>query len=110
MVLEGEVAINTTDQNGDQQCIAVLKQGTIIGEMSWLEQRPAVANVATQTTSKILSLKFETLEFLSTRKPHLAAEWQRLIAKKISAQMQSQNAWIHRYEGPGSDIEPLRKV
>ena len=110
LVLEGEVAINTTDQNGDQQCLAVLKQGTIIGEMSWLEQRPAVANVVTQTTSNILYLKFESLDLLSKVKPGLAAEWQRLIAKKLSAQIQSQNAWIHRYEGPGSDIEPLRKV
>ena len=110
LVLEGEVAINTTDQNGDQQCLAVLKQGTIIGEMSWLEQRPAVANVVTQTTSNILYLKFESLDLLSKVKPGLAAEWQRLIAKKLSAQIQSQNAWIHRYEGPGADIEPLRKV
>ena len=62
LMLEGEVAINTTDQNGDQQCLAVLKKGNIIGEMSWLEQRPAVANVVTKTTSKILYLKFETLE------------------------------------------------
>ena len=110
LVVEGEVAINTTDQNGNQQCLAVLKQGTLIGEMSWLEKRPAVANVVTQTTGKILSLKFETLDLLSQTKPHLAAEWQRLIARKLSAQIQSQNAWIHRYEGPGADIEPLRKV
>lgn len=110
LVLEGEVAINTTDQNGDQQCLAVLKQGTIIGEMSWLEKRPAVANVVTETKSKVLYLKLETLNLLSKLKPHLAAEWQRLIAKKLSAQIQSQNAWIHRYEGPGGDIEPLRKV
>ena len=110
VVLEGEVAINTTDQNGDQQCLAVLKQGTIIGEMSWLEQRPAVANVVTQTTSNVLYLKFESLDLLSKVKPGLAAEWQRLIAKKLSTQIQSQNAWIHRYEGPGADIEPLRKV
>ena len=64
----------------------------------------------TQTTSNILYLKFESLDLLSKVKPGLAAECQRLIAKKLSAQIQSQNAWIHRYEGPGSDIEPLRKV
>ena len=110
LMLEGEVAINTTDQNGEQQCLAVLKKGSIIGEMSWLEQRPAVANVVTKTTSKILYLNFETLDLLSKADLDLAAEWQRLIAKKLSAQIQSQNAWIHRYEGPGGDIEPLRKV
>ena len=110
LVLDGEVAINTTDQNGNQQCLAVLKQGTIIGEMSWLEKRPAVADVITQTTSKIIYLNLKTLDQLSKLKPQLSAEWQRLIAKKLSTQIQSQNAWIHRYEGSRADIEPLRKV
>jgi len=107
VLLEGEIAINTTDQNGHQQCLAVLNDGAIVGEMSWLEKRPAVANVETQIESEVLYLKHDILEEL---KPNLAAEWQRLVAQKLASQIQSQNAWIHRYEGPGAEVEPLRKV
>ena len=110
ILLKGEVAVDTTDQNGTSQRLAVLSQGAIVGEMSWLEQRPAVADVVAETKSEVLFLSVDLLESMRADVPALAAEWQRLVARKLAAQMQNQNAWIHRYEGPGEDIEPLRKV
>ena len=110
ILLKGEVAVDTTDQNGTSQRLAVLSQGAIVGEMSWLEQRPAVADVVAETESEVLFLSVDLLESMRANVPALAAEWQRLVAKKLAAQIQNQNAWIHRYEGPGEDIEPLRKV
>ena len=107
---KGEVAVNTTDQNGASQRLAVLNRGAVVGEMSWLEQRPAVADVVAETESEVLFLSVDLLERMRTDVPELAAEWQRLIARKLAAQIKNQNAWIHRYEGPGEDIEPLRKV
>ena len=110
VLLKGQIAVNTTDQNGASQRLAVLNQGAIVGEMSWLEQRPAVADVIAETESEVLFLSVDLLDKLRNDEPELAAEWQRLIAKKLAAQIKSQNAWIHRYEGPGEEIEPLRKV
>lgn len=110
ILLDGDIAINTTDHRGNKQHLATLSSGAIVGEMSWLEQRPAVADVVTSTPSTTLELSVSVLDALAGRQPSLAAEWQRLIAQKLAAQIQSQNAWIHRYEGPGEDIEPLRKV
>ena len=110
VLLNGQIAVNTTDQNGASQRLAVLNQGAIVGEMSWLEQRPAVADVITEADSEVLFLSVDLLDKLSNDEPELAAEWQRLIARKLAAQIKSQNAWIHRYEGPGEEIEPLRKV
>jgi bacteriocin-type transport-associated protein len=78
--------------------------------MSWLEQRPAVADVVTETDSEVLYLSIDLLERMREEEPKLAAEWQQLIARKLAAQIKNQNAWIHRYEGPGDEIEPLRKV
>ena len=78
--------------------------------MSWLEQRPAVADVVAETKSEVLFLSVDLLESMRADVPALAAEWQHLIARKLAAQIKKQNAWIHRYEGPGEDIEPLRKV
>ena len=110
ILLKGEIAVITTDQNGDSQRLAVLNQGAVVGEMSWLEQRPAVADVVTETDSEVLYLSIDLLERMREEEPKLAAEWQQLIARKLAAQIKNQNAWIHRYEGPGDEIEPLRKV
>ena len=110
VLLNGQIAVYTTDQNGACQRLAVLNQGAIVGEMSWLEQRPAVADVIAEADSEVLFLSVDLLDKLSNDEPELAAEWQRLIARKLAAQIKSQNAWIHRYEGPGEEIEPLRKV
>ena len=110
VLLKGEIAVNTTDQNGNSQRLAILNQGAIVGEMSWLEQRPAVADVVTETDSEVLYLSIDLLERMREEEPRLAAEWQQLIARKLAAQIKNQNAWIHRYEGPGDEIEPLRKV
>lgn len=110
ILLDGEVSINTTDHQGRQQCLAILSDGAMVGEMSWLEKRPAVADVVTTTASTVLELDVVVLNKLRQREPTIAAAWQRLVAKKLASQIQSQNAWIHRYEGPGEEIEPLRKV
>ena len=106
IVLDGDVDINTTDHQGNSQRLAVLSAGAMVGEMSWLEKRPAVADVVTATPCKILDLNVAVLDELSQRQPTVAAEWQRLVAQKLASQIQSQNAWIHRYEGPGEEIEP----
>jgi len=110
IVIEGEVAVNTTDQRGQLQNLATLTQGSIAGEMSWLENRPAVADIVTKDDSKICMIEIEKLEELPGSNLKLAAELQKAIAKKLAAQISNQNAWIHRYSGPGGQIEPLRKV
>ncbi|QNJ21129.1 bacteriocin-type transport-associated family protein [Synechococcus sp. A18-25c] len=110
ILMKGTVAVNTTDHNGDSQRLAILSQGTIVGEMSWLERRPAVAEIVTETESKVLFLSIEQLDKMRSDEPKLAAEWQQLIARKLASQIINQNAWIHRYEGSGAEIEPLRKV
>ena len=110
ILLNGEVSINTTDYQGNPQCLATLSDGDMVGEMSWLEKRPAVADVVTTTDSTVLELDFVVLDQLRQKQPTMAAAWQRLVAQKLARQIQSQNAWIHRYEGPGEEIEPIRKV
>ena len=110
ILLNGNISINTTDHQGEQQCLAVLSDGAMVGEMSWLEKRPAVADVVTTTDSTVLELDVVVLDQLRQKQPTMAAAWQRLVAQKLARQIQSQNAWIHRYEGPGEEIEPIRKV
>ena len=110
IVLDGEISVSTTDHQGNQQFLATLGEGAVVGEMSWLEGRPAVADVVTKSSGSVLELSFSLLDNISHSHPVMAAEWQQLIARKLADQIKSQNAWIHRYEGPGEEIEPMRKV
>ena len=110
LLLEGELAINTTDESGNTQCLAKVKRGTVVGEMSWLERRPPVANIVSTTKGNGLKLYFNELDSLITSNPVLAREWQYAIAKKLALQINSQNAWIHRFNGTNKTVEPLRKV
>ena len=54
ILLDGEISINTTDHQGKKQCLALLSDGAMVGEMSWLEKRPAVADVVTTSASIVL--------------------------------------------------------
>ena len=110
IIINGEVSVSTTDHQGNQQSLTTLGGGAVVGEMSWLERRPAVADVVTKSACSVLELGFSFLDTMSLSHPAMAAEWQQLIAKKLANQIQNQNAWIHRYEGPGEEIEPMRKV
>lgn len=110
LLLQGELAINTTDQSGNSQCLAKVKRGSIVGEMSWLEKRPPVANIVSKTNGSGLKLYFNQLDSLISLNPSLAREWQYAIAKKLALQINRQNAWIHRFSGPNKIVEPLRKV
>tara|TARA_B100002051_G_scaffold204098_1_gene194376 strand:+ start:1402 stop:2430 length:1029 start_codon:yes stop_codon:yes gene_type:complete len=110
LLIDGKLAVNTTDQNGQEKCLAELFEGSIVGEMTWLEQRPAVASVRALETSNILSITFESLDELVSRNANHAAELQRVLAKKLALQINSQNVWIHRFSNEKVEIEPLRKV
>ena len=110
MAIDGKLAVNTTDQNGNEKCLAELREGAIVGEMTWLEQRPAVASVKAVESTNTLVINFEKLDDLINTDPTLAAELQRVLAKKLALQINSQNAWIHRFSNEGIEVEPLRKV
>ena len=62
ILLKGEVAVNTTDQNGVSQRLLSLTREPLSAEMSWLEQRPAVADVVAETESEVLVLNVDLLK------------------------------------------------
>ena len=58
--------------------------------MSWLEQRPAVADIVSLHLS-LLELPFSSIQQLERSNPHLAAQLHRLLAQKLALQIQQQN-------------------
>ena len=107
---DGALSVTTSNAAGEQQSLAELVPGCVVGEMSWLENRPAVASVAATKSGSVLALPYETLNQLEASNAELGAEWQLVLARKLALQITSQNAWIHRFSEANKEIEPLRKV
>jgi len=108
IVITGLVTVETQQISGERVELAHGERGAMFGEMSWLEGRPAVASVRAEAGSSVLQVPGSVLDQLCQTSPNLSAELFRLIGTKLSLQIQSQNAWIHRFDA--SLHEPLRKV
>jgi bacteriocin-type transport-associated protein len=108
IVTAGCATVETLQSSGERVVLAQGERGAMFGEMSWLEQRPAVASVRAEAGSSVLQVPTAALDQLCQTSPIQAAELFRLIGTKLSLQIQAQNAWIHRFNA--SLQEPLRKV
>lgn len=108
IVESGLLRITTQALDGGSVLLGEGGAGSIVGEMSWLEARPAVASVWAAAGSHLLRLSHAFLDGLQREGHPAAALLYQAIGSKLSLQIQSQNAWVHRF--PGSVQEPLRKV
>jgi bacteriocin-type transport-associated protein len=108
VVESGLLRIATQALDGGSVPLGEGGAGSIVGEMSWLEARPAVASVWAAAGSHLLRLSHASLDGLQREGHPAAALLYQAIGSKLSLQIQSQNAWVHRF--PGSGHEPLRKV
>lgn len=108
VVERGQLRLATKAVAGGSVPLGESGVGSIVGEMSWLEDRPAVASVWAAAGSHLLRLSHASLDGLLRDGHPVAALLYQAIGCKLSLQIQSQNAWVHRF--PGSGHEPLRKV
>ena len=108
IVESGRLIIETTAADGSIVTLAEQGAGSLVGEMSWLEDRPAVARVLAKAGSNLLQIKPSALADLQRDGYLVSASLYRTIGTKLSLQINSQNAWIHRFNASAN--EPLRKV
>ena len=108
VVESGPVTVCTKQADGGSLSLASLKAGNLVGEMSWLEERPAVASIDAGPGSRLLQIPREALESINQSEAFICHLLYRLIAEKLALQVQGQNAWVHRIAE--TDQEPLRKV
>lgn len=107
-LLDGQLDAITSDADQRDVTLGSLTAGAVIGEMSWLEQRPAVADIVSRSDCRLLELPFSSIQQLERKNPHLAAQLHRLLAQKLALQIQQQNIRLAG-EAQNPD-EPLRKV
>ena len=110
VLLEGRLNVTTSNQQQGQEQLSTLTPGCLVGEMSWLEKRPAVATITSSGDCTVLRLSIEQLELLDRQQPTLAAQLHRVIAQKLAMQIQGQNVWAHRLRINHGPVEALRKV
>ena len=110
VLLEGRLNVTTSHKQQGQERLSSLTPGCLVGEMSWLEKRPAVASVTSSGHCTVLRLSIKQLERLHRQQPALAAQLHRVIAQKLALQIQAQNVWAHRLQINHGPVEALRKV
>ena len=110
VLLEGRLNVTTSNKQQGQEQLSSLTPGCLVGEMSWLETRPAVATITTSGGCTVLRLSIQQLELLERQQPTLAAQLHRVIAQKLAVQIQGQNVWAHRLHTDHAPVEALRKV
>lgn len=108
ILVEGSANVTSEQSDGEALEIAALDAPALFGEMSFLQGRATVASVIGSTGSRWLRIPFENLRKAIGSDPELAADFYNVLARKLSLQLQSQNAMVHRWAS--SEIEPLRKV
>ncbi len=104
----GELAVTTSSKGGEEVLLANLCEGSLVGEMSFLESRPPVATVRAKLGSEVLALDKKLLIKDIANDSALGRSLFHLLSQKLSQQIQDQNTLVHTFSG--SIIEPLRKV
>ena len=107
-LMDGQLDAITRNDNQREVTLSNLAAGAVMGEMSWLEQRPAVADIVSRGESRLLQLPFASIQDLECTNPQLAAQLHRLLAQKLALQIQHQNFQLA--SEPLNPVEPLRKV
>jgi CRP-like cAMP-binding protein len=85
VIKAGEVKVTKKDPEGTEQVLALLKEGDIFGEMSFLDGRPHSASITAVHSSKIL--KIEKTDFDNFVESHPRAAYK--IMKNIVFQVDS---------------------
>ena len=108
IVESGPVKVFSNQSNGSKVLLSTLEKGNIVGEMSWLEDRPAMASVEVESGCYLLEIPTKELNQIKNMSDSIGHLLFRMLAEKLALQLQMQNAWIHR--NSINNLEPLRKV
>jgi len=77
IVLDGNLAVET---RASRQPIANLKSGEVVGEISFIDQRPPLASVTASQNTHVLTVSRSTLQGKLQRDPQFAGRFYRAIA------------------------------
>jgi len=112
LLVEGNAQVRTALESeetaADSVDLAEIGPGQFVGEMSLLEDRLPVATVVALPGSRWIRVSYSQLLEAMADDKALASSAYQVFAGKLALQLNSQNAFIHRW--PDREVEPLRKV
>lgn len=91
IIQSGEVKVTKKDPEGREQVLALLKEGDICGEMSFLDGRPHSATVVTVQSSRILQIEKGTFDEFVERHPKAAYKIMKTVIVQVDAIVRRMN-------------------
>ncbi|MEM1045955.1 MAG: Crp/Fnr family transcriptional regulator [Pseudomonadota bacterium] len=82
-VLEGSLKVTIENQAGDEQLLAVLGPGSIVGELSIFDGEPRSANVITLQASRVAFINKAYFESFADDKPALYRHMLKIIVARL---------------------------
>ena len=90
IIIDGQVQISRTFQNGERQVIRKMGPGEFFGEMALLEDKPRSARVSTLTTTTLLAVTRQHFNTLIEQHPAVAINFLKAISAQLRQQYQEQ--------------------
>src|SRR4029453_4902353 len=90
IIIDGQVQISRTFQNGEQQVIRQMGPGEFFGEMGLLEDKPRSARVSTLTPTTFLAVTRQRFNTLIEQHPAVAINFLKAISAQLRQQYQEQ--------------------
>jgi len=91
IIKSGEVKISKKDPEGREQVLALLKEGDIFGEMSFLDGRPHSATVTTVHSTRILKIEKADFEELIEKHPKASYKIMKNIVFQVDTIVRKMN-------------------
>jgi CRP-like cAMP-binding protein len=102
-VTDGLFDVVVIDINGQPSRVAQMGPGSVLGEMSWLDELPASATVRAAESSAVLALNVELLTQKITEDLQFSAELYRALAREVSLRLRQTNDQVSKgpkFEAP----------
>lgn len=87
ILLKGQVSVTRTMARGEQTQVAVINEGEIFGEMSFLDRKPRTASIKSTKPCRVLVVSRERFEELYQSNLLVYARFLRLIADTITERL-----------------------
>jgi serine phosphatase RsbU (regulator of sigma subunit) len=90
IIMDGQVQISRTFQDGEQRVIREMGPGEFFGEMALLEDQPRSARVSTVTATTLLAVTRQRFNTLIEQYPTVAINFLKAISAQLRQQYQEQ--------------------
>src|SRR5262249_14998365 len=97
IILSGSVEVDLVSRRGGRRRLAVLETGSLLGELGFLDGKPASALVRAREDSTFLRLNLERFDVLAALHPQLGLYLLSEVGRVLAGR-------LRMFEGPGTDV------